>query len=191
MNTVIPFRAMDIYAIRRQRLAEAHALPALARLKKKQDRARVLDLSPSMYSQLMNPAYRIGDEMARNIEAQLGLKTHWMDSLTSSGEETVSEPPAKQGLASQFGRLDAATLVEAERWALIFQAGEGVKYSDLQRMEAVAEVYAQIAADGGRLSDQHHQEYLRRLEDSVKRRGDDGQANKVRGSSARRGAAKR
>lgn len=186
MNTVIPFRAMDIYAIRRQRLAEAHALPALARLKKKQDRARVLDLSPSMYSQLMNPAYRIGDEMARNIEAQLGLRTHWMDSLTSSGEETVSEPPAKQGLASQFGRLDAATLVEAERWALIFQSGEGVKYSDLERMELVAEVYGQIVADGGRLSDQHHQAYLRRLEKSVTRRGSDGQANnRGRGSSKR------
>lgn len=191
MSRLLPFPAMDIYAIRRRRLADAHALPALARLTKKQDRARLLDLSPSMYSQLLNPAYRIGDDIARKIEAHLGLRAGWMDGLNDSREGTVSEPSNPYGLASQFQRPDPAILVEAERWALIFQAATGAKFSDLERMERVAEVYGQIVADGGSLSDQHHQAYLRQLEDAVNRRGEDGQADKVGRSAAKRRAAKR
>ena len=156
--------------------------------------ARACKISPvSVNDWLSGKTQRLTGTNLLTTARVLGVNPEWLDTgrgpmrPANSGEGTLSEPPKAGGLASQFERLDPAILVEAERWALIFQAAGGEKYSDLQRMEQVAEVYGQIVADGGVLSDQNHQAYLRQLEQLVNRRGDNGQSDeKGRGAAQRR-----
>lgn len=76
----------DIYGIRRTNLNRALEMPALARLPKKQDKAAFLDISSSMYSQLLRPEYKIGDDMARKIEAALRLERNWMDNPPATSQ---------------------------------------------------------------------------------------------------------
>jgi hypothetical protein len=91
----------DIYGIRRKRLQELLDSPRLAKLNRELDRADALDVSPSMFSQLKSPTYKIGDPLARKIEEKLGLDYGWMD---QSAGWTVP---------SQVGRIDADKLAES------------------------------------------------------------------------------
>lgn len=69
----------NIYGIRRKNLDALLALPALSGLQMEVDKADLLGVSKSMWSQLKNPDYNIGDPSARRIEAALGLQENWMD----------------------------------------------------------------------------------------------------------------
>lgn len=127
---------------------------------------------------LMDPsatgARNIGNASARQIENALGLAVGSLDypmdaalcsPLTPAGEHNYSP-----GLASQFPTLDASILLEAERWALIFEAAGGEKWTAIQRKRKEAEVYAVIVADGGRLSDEHHDRFLQELTELTQQR---------------------
>lgn len=113
----------------------------------------------------------ISGRSAAAIEKALGLPHGWLDTdpalNASHGRHADGD---ERSNPSQFPRPDPAMLVEAERWALIFQTAEGVKYSDLRRMERVSEVYGRLAASGGRLSEQDHAAYLSQLDGLVSKR---------------------
>lgn len=112
------------------------------------------------------------------LARRLGVSIQWLmtgkgqprSDSSSSGNSTVTESSQLAGLASQAGGLNAEILLEAERWALLFERAEGLKYSGLQRMTKVSEVYGDILADGGKLSDARHEEYLQRMDESLDRR---------------------
>lgn len=67
-----------------------------------------LDMSGSFLSQLLG-GKKMGDDVARKIEAAAGLRHGWMDVLQTAPE---SEPSSGQ-IPSQAARLDAATLAAA------------------------------------------------------------------------------
>ena len=120
------------------------------------------------------------------LSRRLGVSLQWLmtgkgsprpDSgrAGSSGVETVSEPSTSGALASQFLSLDPEILLEAERWASIFATAAWGQWSDLQRKTKEVEVYSAIVADGGKLSDKHHADFLRELSELAQRRtGGDG-----------------
>lgn len=91
----------DIYGIRRANFAKLLAGPLLASLAKEVERADRLGFGPSMWSQLKNQGYKIGDPVARKIEEQLGLEYGWMDQ--------ASHP----GTGSHLARIDPTKLAES------------------------------------------------------------------------------
>jgi len=131
-----------------------------------------------------NPEAATLEPLAR----RLGVSLQWL--MTGRGErapassdnsgvsrvETVVEPSTRSALASQTLRIDPAILLEAETWAQIFEANDGGGWPDLRRKQKEAEVYALIVADGGKLSAQHHAEFLREMTELARKRtggGDD------------------
>lgn len=74
-----PFGMNDIYAIRRRNLTAALQSPQVSRLSREQDKALLLGISASMFSQAKHPEYKMGDDLARKVEAALGLESGWMD----------------------------------------------------------------------------------------------------------------
>lgn len=145
---------------------------------------------------LMDPeasgARNIGNSSARQIENALGLATGSLDypayatpdsPLTPAGERNPLSP-----LASHFQKLDPAILLQAEHWAMIFEAADGIKWPPLRRMQKLADVYARIVADGGMLSEEHQAEYMLELNEAVDRRtgGDNERGEGVHGRSAAR-----
>lgn len=128
----------------------------------------------------------IGSRSAAAIEKALNLPHGWLDTdpalNASLGEQHEGD---ERPIPSHLARPDPAMLVEAERWALIFQTAEGVRYSDLRRMERVSEVYGRMAANGGRLSEQDHAAYLSQLDGLVsKRRSGDERGHRGRQGSS-------
>ena len=91
------FRMDDIYEIRRKNLAALLTSPALGGLSQK-EQAIALDQSPSMLSQL-KAGKRIGDDVARKIEAAQKKPANWLDNTHRQ--------------ASQPARLEAGTLKSA------------------------------------------------------------------------------
>lgn len=171
----------DIYDIRRANFALLLASSPLATLPKEVDRAARLNIGPSMWSQLKSPNYKIGDSIARQIEVQLGLEYGWLDNRPDSYGSTTGERNPLMTLASQPVRIHPETLLMAWRWMRAFETAEGVKWPGLKRMQVLADVYAEIEADGGQLSDDRHDEYLKRMDLSVQRRkgGGDGRGEGV------------
>lgn len=140
---------------------------------------------------LMEPgatgARNIGNASARQIENALGLPVGSMDyphdSLNGSDTATGRESTPLPALASHSQQLDADIMLVAWRWVKAFQTAEGEKWSELQRMQALADIYSEIVADGGTLSDERHDLYLQRMESSVQRRsGGDNERGKGVGS---------
>lgn len=178
----------DIYGIRRANFASLLASRPLADLPKEVDRAARLDIGPSMWSQLKNPAYKIGDSIARQIETQLGLEYGWMDQSPSSGYSggsTESKRNPLTALVSQSVRIQPETMLIAWQWVRAFETAEGAKWPGLKRMQVLADVYEELVADGGQLSDDRHDEYLKRMDLSVQRRnGGSDERGKGDGSEA-------
>lgn len=69
----------DIYAIRRRNFEALLKLPPFSTLPRKKDWALTLNLSASMLSQVLNSDYRIGDDLARDIERRLSLAPNSLD----------------------------------------------------------------------------------------------------------------
>ena len=133
---------------------------------------------------LMDPtatgARNIGNASARQIENALGLAAGSLDYPADIAPDSPLTPSGERnplrGLACHFQTLDASILLEAERWVMIFEAADGAKWAPLRRMQKLADVYARIVADGGLLSEEHHADYMRELNEAVERRsggGDD------------------
>ena len=106
--------AMDISAIRTRNLKQllsqiAERAPGL----RQKDHALALDLSPSFLSQLVG-GKKMGDDVARKIEAAQQLPMGWMDHAHwhSASGVRESEPPA---YLSQPLRTDAETLAASTR----------------------------------------------------------------------------
>lgn len=113
----------------------------------------------------------IGSRAAAAIERALNLPHGWLDTDPALNHAPDGRQSGDEwATPSHLQRPDPAMLVEAERWALIFQTAEGVRYSDLRRMERVSEVYSRMAANGGRLSEQDHAAYLSQLDGLVSKR---------------------
>ena len=113
------------------------------------------------------------------LAAALGVNALWLAEgkgpmLNDSASVSVNESSHLPSLASQPARLDAEIMLEAERWSLIFEAASGRKWSDLERKTKEIEVYLQIVADGGKLSDEHHAGYLLDMTEKAKQRKGDG-----------------
>lgn len=129
----------DIYEIRRKNVARVLAMPAIARLKRKQDQAKALDLSASMFSQLIHPEYKVGDDMARKIEAQADLEPGWMDNpsqpvgmdIPKLSEALVSVDKAVREMGLQF---NAAYVAEALYAAYL----ERLRYPDALDPQALS-----------------------------------------------------
>lgn len=109
------------------------------------------------------------------LAAALGVNALWLAEgkgpmLNDSPNPAFTEPSQREVLASQSVQLDPAILVEAENWALIFEAASGEKWSSLRRKTKEAEVYTQIVADGGKLSDEHHAGFLQEMSKAAQKR---------------------
>lgn len=150
---------------------------------------------PSVNDWLSGKTQTMGGENLLKVSRLLNVNATWLATgkgspYPGSGEETVSEPVEPVGLASQFQRLDPAILVESENWALIFRDAEGGNpKDDLRKMELLAEVYEQIVMDGGRLSGEHHRQYVDRANKST--RGKDEQGKELGRRRPKRGEGQR
>ena len=69
----------DIYAIRRRNYHRLLDSPPLSVMRMKKDKALALNMSPSMFSQVKHDEYRIGDDLARDIERALNLTPGSLD----------------------------------------------------------------------------------------------------------------
>lgn len=124
----------DIYAIRRRNLNEVLKMPAMAKRAREQDKALLVGVSASMFSQAKNPEYKIGDDFSRKVEAALKLEYGWMDN-DHSGMPTQSQSAGldAERLASSITlsrlahdlldmefdpAIDADTVAQAYSWLL-------------------------------------------------------------------------
>lgn len=136
----------DIYEIRRKNLQRLLDSPALARLNRELDRADALDVSASMFSQIKNAGYKIGDPMARKIEEKQGLEYGWMDNPQSA-------PQAFTG--SQLARFDPDKVVIVSQALLTLlrrrepdprkQAAMVIDLGDKEDAELFCQAYAMFA----------------------------------------------
>ena len=157
---------MDIYEIRRRNFARILALPRVARLRLEKDRAAFFGLSGSMWSQLRNPAYRIGDPLARRLEATLDLPTAWMDVDQAERDSNAKKQPGEMRPESQNETLDRVMLDAAEAWVR-FEEGAGIEFQPVRRLERLMEIARMMRDNGGALSPTQAQQLI----DAVRNRG--------------------
>jgi len=128
-----PFPMKDIYEIRRENLAQALQRPRVSRLSREQDKALLLGISASMFSQAKHPEYKMGDELARKVEAALGLETGWMDNNHS------------RSAASQPAGLDAGILAQAIEFLEREYQNHGHSFVAKDESEYIALAYDYLA----------------------------------------------
>ena len=163
------FGMTDIYEIRRQNLNYVLSLPRLARMKHEKNRAAFFGLSPSMWSQVRHPDYKIGDEMAARITDALKRPRGWLDSEQGKHEarsDGVKILGAEVLTSSQNETLDALILATAELWVRM-EEGAGRTFQPMRRLHRLMEIVGMIQADGGALTPEHSQELI-----DAARRGD-------------------
>lgn len=157
------FRMPDIYSIRRRNLDRLLALPRLSRLELEKDRAAFFGLSPSMWSQVKNPDYKIGDEMAAKLAEAAGMGAGWMDSEPpvhhADREVSVKEQVSDYQQPSQNEKLDEVILASAELWVR-FEEGAGRRFQPVRRLQRKLEIAGMIEADGGALNPEHSQQLI-------------------------------
>lgn len=158
-------RMDTIDSIRRRNFALILALPAVTKLAKEQDRARLFDLSASMWSQLKRPAYRIGDEIARKIERGAGLPNGWMDRDQTEREDTVKILGGEARRSSQNEQLERVMLDAAEAWVR-FEEASGIAFQPVRRLERLMELARMIHDNGGSL----HPEAARQIVEAARNR---------------------
>jgi hypothetical protein len=154
-----------IYSIRRRNFALILAMPAVARLDQEQDRARMFDVSPSMWSQLKRPTYTIGDESARKLERGAGLPVGWMDRDQTEREVSVNTLESGARHTSQSEQLERVMLDAAESWVL-FEEGTGMAFQPVRRLERKMELARMIHDNGGSL----HPEAARKIIEAANER---------------------
>lgn len=125
----------DIYAIRLKNLNALLASREIADLPQK-DQALALDQGPSMLSQL-KAGKRIGDEVARKIEAARKLPAHWMDNVHGAQ-------------ASQVGRLDPDIVRQAFQLLRDSYADGGKTFDIEAEPDLFATVYERFAKANGK-----------------------------------------
>lgn len=152
----------DIYSIRRRNFARLLTMPKVAKLRLERDRAAFFGLTPSMWSQLKSPEYRIGDEIAAKLAECAGLPQGWMDSEGlhhPDGEVSVKSRVGEVESPSQIETLGQVILASAERWVRM-EEGAGRKFQPVRRLQRLMEIAGMIEADGGALSPTHAEELL-------------------------------
>jgi transcriptional regulator with XRE-family HTH domain len=176
MVTNIP----DMTTTLAERLAQAmrEATPPVSQA----DLARACGIKPpSVHAWLSGKAKDIRGDNAVKAARKLGITVEWLTTgrgpmrpypAQGAGQvSTVGERRAAMEGTSQYGSVDARILEDAEAWAQIFETASGRPYSRREKTELMSRVYAQISANGGRLSDQSHREYLQELERLIRARG--------------------
>lgn len=89
--------------------------------------------------------------------------------------------------ASHSMGIDADILVEAEKLVAIEESVKGAKYPPERRMRRIAVVYGKVAGDGGQLSRQHMDDFIREAQ-QVQGAGDE---HNEKSASGRKAGSKR
>jgi transcriptional regulator with XRE-family HTH domain len=98
----------------------------------------------------------------------------------------TGSPEELLGSSHSLG-IDADTLVEAEKLVAIEERIKGADYPPEQRMRRVAQVYEKVAADGGRLSRQHQDDFIR----DAQQAGETGDGHHKGAATSRKAVSKR
>jgi hypothetical protein len=106
------------------------------------------------------PSRKIGDMLASELEAQLGLPYGALDQAEGEGGVNATHPVSgKLQTASQIPPLDESILREAELW-VSFEEGVSGRYQPVRRLRRLLALIDLLLADGGRLSPSHAAELV-------------------------------
>lgn len=150
--------------------------------------ARACKVSPpSVNDWLSGKTKRMGGVNLLRVSQFLNVSPTWLatgrgDPYTNSGEDGVKGVVSVLGDESQLQRPDPATLAKADWWVGIFETARSARYDELERWSVLADVYDRIISDGGKLSAEHHAEYLRRVEELTIARGNDERSKRLEGA---------
>ena len=147
-----PLRMGDIYSIRRRNFERILAMPRVAKLKREKHRAALFGVSPSMWSQLKHPDYRIGDELAAKLAGAIGQPPGWMDSEAAvhhaDREVNVKVGESQPGYLSQNEEVTPAILARAEFWMRVEERTKG-EFPPMRRAQRILEFCRMIQAHDG------------------------------------------
>lgn len=145
-----PLGMGDIYSIRRRNLDRILSMRRVARLKLEKDRAAFFKLSPSMWSQVKHPDYKIGDDMAAKLAAAIGQPPGWLDSDPHhpDREVNVKAGEGEPGYASQNEEITPAILARAEFWMRVEERAKG-EFPPVRRAQRILEFCRMIQAHDG------------------------------------------
>lgn len=187
---------MDIFEIR---LANLNALVADMKrrgITKQKDQALAMNLSPSHLSQHVG-GKKMGEDVARKIEAACQLPSGWFDSIQSAAR--VAESSADYGAASHFMKIDPPTIAAATRLVRLTFRNLDVDFDNEQDGVPLALAYQYLLARQQRVVTPDNlvdfskklAEKLRESEDARRSEGAGAVSEGNRGQGeARRGKAK-
>lgn len=140
----------DIYSIRRRNFDRILAMPKVIRLRLEKDRAAFFGVSPSMWSQLKHPDYRIGDELAVKLAEAIGQPAGWMDSDPHHPGREVNVKLGEQQprYPSQNEEVTPAILARAEFWMRVEERAKG-EFPPVRRAQRILEFCRMIQAHDG------------------------------------------
>lgn len=94
--------------------------------------------------------------------------------------------PASSTPSHSLG-IDVATLIEAEKLTAIEESITGRKHEPAPKMRRIAELYALVMADGGQLSRQHMDTFIK----DAQQAGETGDGHSERATSSRKAVSRR
>lgn len=163
MNTPPSFRPIHVY-----RWANLRAEFA-ARGWSQKDAVEHLGRSQAQVSQISSdrPIKVIGDQLASDLEGQLGLPEGALDhGLREGGVSGDKGTDFNLGVGSPSRALHDSVLEEAEKWVR-FEEGIAGRYQPVRRLRRLLALLGLLVADGGALSPTHAAEIL----DAVRAQG--------------------
>lgn len=134
---------------------------------------------------------RMSNRVRRRFEEMTNISFDWLNTgdgqMVLPGRRPISQPIQNEsdtkhievGRPSRFTRLDHATLLEADKWLRILQKVEEAEFTNSEWYRLFADLYEQISADGGALSEQSAARFIARAQQREKqaREGEDGTEN--------------
>lgn len=138
-----------------------------------------LNLSPSYLSQLVG-GKKMGDDVARKIEATRGLPNGWMDQVHRTGAEERSA----DYLVSQPTRIQAETIAAALKLLRLCFANLDLEFNNEEDGIPLAYAYEYLAQRGERIvTPDNVIDFSKRLTARLKELEDDGTRDRVAGSA--------
>lgn len=110
---------MDIKEVRRVNLQRL-----IADYESQQALADAVDLTPAVFSQIINKRRNMGEKMARKVEARLGLVNGWLDRQQREEESNVRELPENYHVV----RVPVLTWVQAGPFVESYVSVEPIEY---------------------------------------------------------------
>lgn len=151
----------DIYSIRRRNFEAQLRQPPLSAMPRKKDWAIALNLSASMLSQVLNPEYRIGNDLARDIERQLNLRPGTMDMSGPSQSARMDRPRLRDAITvlTELGELQGVPELQHDQQAIAIAYDFLMEFDTPMEQSSVLDFTKRLAAklreergDGGRES---------------------------------------